>query len=167
MAYGLFMLAALPDVGALEWRERPDARGPTVAARYLRPPPGDNDLLGYDKNTDLGNGSPGKRHAGVEGRMGSPTAKREYGLYGLKGRRDEPDPHLARRRAMEEGRSAGMLAVMHGSHIASIFGRDTAVGRNANDALGGLVGLQIEEARGAGEGTIGLTNCGGMAWGAG
>ena len=182
MAYGLFVLAALPDVYAIRMSPH-SARVPTtIAATYVRPPPGDNDLYGYDKDTDLGNGSPGKRHVGAEGRMGSHAAKRDHGLYGLKGRRDEPDPHLARRRAMEEGRSAGMLAVMRGSRIASIFGRDTAVGRDADDALGGLVGTQVQEARGAGglalvgtgpggrgagEGTVGLTSCGGIGKGGG
>jgi hypothetical protein len=183
IAYGLFVLAALPDVAVLRSEDAPWGRPPTpVAAAFVRPPPGDNDLLGYDKDTDLGNGSPGKRHQGAEGRMGKKDARREYGLYGLKGRRNEPDPHLSRRRAEELGRSAGVLPVLRGSHIASIFGRDTALGRDADDVLGGLVGTRIEEARGAGglalvgtgpagrgtgEGTIGLTNCGGIGKGGG
>jgi len=187
IAYGLFVLAALPSVPGLEAVGRPAARSPAglVPAHVptrTRPPPGDSDITGYNKDTDLGNGAPGKRHRGAEGRMGSPKAPREHGLYGLKGRTDEPDPHLARRRAEEAGRSAGALAVMRGSHIASIFGRDTALGRNTDDVLGGLVGERIEEARGAGglalvgtgpggrgygKGTIGLTDCGGIGWGGG
>jgi hypothetical protein len=185
-AFGLFVLAATPDICILEVRdlpERPAARtaGPTVVSR-VRPPPGDNYYFGYDKDTDLGNGAPGKRHRGAEGRMGSPTAPREHGLYGITGRGNEPDPHLARRRALEAARSAGALGVMRGSHVASIFGRDTAVGTSAQDALGGLIGLRTEEARGAGglalvgtgpagrghgQGTIGLTDCGGIGWGGG
>jgi hypothetical protein len=182
IAYGMFVLAALPDVAELRVGPPPATAPTPVAVAWVRPPPGDNDLLGHDKDTDLGNGSPGKRHVGAEGRMGSRTAPREHGRYGLKGRMGEHDPHLARQRAEAAGRSAGMLAVVRGSHIASIFGRDTAVGRNADDALGGLVGNRIEEARGAGglalvgtgpagrghgEGTIGLTNCGGIGWGGG
>jgi hypothetical protein len=184
LAGGLFMLAGLSNVCVLELVDLPAARAATpVSTAYLRPPPGDNDLFGYDKDSDLGNGAAGKRHQGAEGRMGSLTARRDHGLYGLKGRRNEPDPHLARQRAEAAGRAAGMLAVLRGgSHIASVFGRDTAVGRDADDALGGLVGTRVQEARGAGglalvgtgpagrgtgEGTIGLTNCGGIGKGGG
>ena len=187
IAYGLFVLAALPNVRVLESVDSPAARArthlvPAHVPTRTRPPPGDSDITGYNKDTDLGNGAPGKRHQGAEGRMGSPKAPREYGRYGLKGRTDEPDPHLARRRAEEAGRSAGALAVMRGSHIASIFGRDTALGRNTDDALGGLIGTRTEEARGAGglalvgtgpggrgygRGTVGLTDCGGVGWGGG
>jgi TonB family protein len=69
-----------------------------------------------------------------------------------------------------------------GSHLASIFGRDTALGTDPEDVLGGLIGNQIGEAYGVGglglvgtgsggggtgEGTIGLGNLGTIGKGGG
>ena len=79
-------------------------------------------------------GGKGKRHKGEEGKMGKKTSKNKEGLYGLKGPKDNPDPHLAKKLAEEQAKNAGMLGVLkatEGSHIASIFGRDSALGNDA------------------------------------
>jgi len=117
--------------------------------------------------------------------MGKKTSKNKEGLYGLKGPKDNPDPHLAKKLAEEQAKNAGILGVLkqsEGSHIASIFGRDSALGNDAADVLGGLVGNQIGEAYGVGglglvgtgsggggtgEGTIGLGNLGTIGKGGG
>ncbi len=130
-------------------------------------------------------GGKGKRHKGEEGKMGKKTSKNKEGLYGLKGPKDNPDPHLAKKLAEEQAKNAGILGVLkqtEGSHIASIFGRDTALGNDAADVLGGLIGNQIGEAYGVGglglvgtgsggggtgEGTIGLGNLGTIGKGGG
>ncbi|HET6281310.1 MAG TPA: AgmX/PglI C-terminal domain-containing protein [Polyangia bacterium] len=130
-------------------------------------------------------GGKGKRHKGEEGKMGKKTSKNKEGLYGLKGPKDNPDPHLAKKLAEEQAKNAGILGVLkqsEGSHIASIFGRDTALGMDAEDVLGGLIGNQIGEAYGVGglglvgtgsggggtgEGTIGLGNLGTIGKGGG
>ena len=130
-------------------------------------------------------GGKGKRHKGEEGKMGKKTSKNKEGLYGLKGPKDNPDPHLAKKLAEEQAKNAGILGVLkmtEGSHIASIFGRDTALGNDAEDVLGGLIGNQIGEAYGVGglglvgtgsggggtgEGTIGLGNLGTIGKGGG
>jgi TonB family protein len=130
-------------------------------------------------------GGKGKRHKGEEGKMGKKTSKNKEGLYGLKGPKDNPDPHLAKKLAEEQAKNAGILGVLkqsEGSHIASIFGRDSALGNDASDVLGGLVGNQIGEAYGVGglglvgtgsggggtgEGTIGLGNLGTIGKGGG
>jgi len=130
-------------------------------------------------------GGKGKRHKGEEGKMGKKTSKNKEGLYGLKGPKDNPDPHLAKKLAEEQAKNAGILGVLkmnEGSHIASIFGRDTALGNDADDVLGGLIGNQIGEAYGVGglglvgtgsggggtgEGTIGLGNLGTIGKGGG
>jgi TonB family protein len=130
-------------------------------------------------------GGKGKRHKGEEGKMGKKTSKNKEGLYGLKGPKDNPDPHLAKKLAEEQAKNAGILGVLkqtEGSHIASIFGRDSALGNDAADVLGGLVGNQIGEAYGVGglglvgtgsggggtgEGTIGLGNLGTIGKGGG
>jgi hypothetical protein len=117
--------------------------------------------------------------------MGKKTSKNKEGLYGLKGPKDNPDPHLAKKLAEEQAKNAGILGVLkmtEGSHIASIFGRDTALGNDASDVLGGLIGNAIGEAYGVGglglvgsgkggggtgEGTIGLGNLGTIGKGGG
>ena len=130
-------------------------------------------------------GGKGQKHKGEEGKMGSKKSKKKTGLYGLKGPKDNPDPHLAKRLAEDAAKDAGVLGLLKsasGSHIASIFGRDTALGTDAEDALGGLIGNQIGEAYGVGglglvgtgrggggtgEGTIGLGTLGTIGKGGG
>jgi TonB family protein len=130
-------------------------------------------------------GGKGKRHKGEEGKMGKKTSKNKTGLYGLKGPKDNPDPHLAKMLAEEQAQKAGIIGLIksqEGSHLASIFGRDTALGNDAENVLGGLVGTQIGEAYGVGglglvgsgkggggtgEGTIGLGNLGTIGKGGG
>ena len=130
-------------------------------------------------------GGKGKRHKGEEGKMGKKTSKNKEGLYGLKGPKDNPDPHLAKKLAEEQAKNAGILGVLkmsEGSHLASIFGRDTAAGNDAVNVLGGLIGNEIGEAYGVGglglvgtgtggggtgEGTIGLGNFGTIGKGGG
>lgn len=130
-------------------------------------------------------GGKGQRHQGDEGRMGSKKSKNQTGLYAIKGPKDNPDPHLAKQLAEEQAKSAGFLGALRaaeGSHIASIFGRGTALGSDPENVLGGLVGSQIGEAYGvgglgvvgsghggggAGQGTIGLATFGTMGKGGG
>ena len=118
--------------------------------------------------------------------MGKKTSKNKEGLYGLKGPKDNPDPHLAKKLAEEQAKNAGILGVLkttEGSHIASIFGaRLGARQRRRRTSLGGLIGNQIGEAYGVGglglvgtgsggggtgEGTIGLGNLGTIGKGGG
>jgi hypothetical protein len=129
------------------------------------------------KNHDEQGGT-GKRHQAGEGKMGSKTSRKRQGLYALDGPRDNRDPHLARRLAEQQARNAGILGVLamnEGSHLASIFGREDALGNDPTRVLGGLVGTRMSEAYGAGglglagdgwggagtgERTIGLGNLG-------
>ncbi len=137
------------------------------------------------KKSDDDAGGKGKRHKGDEGKMGKETSKNKTGLYGLKGPKDNPDPHLAKMLAEEAAQKSGVLGVMksmEGAHLASIFGQTSALGNDAENVLGGLVGTQIGEANGAGglglvgsgkggggtgEGTIGLGNLGTIGKGGG
>ena len=110
-------------------------------------------------------GGKGQRHKGDEGKMGKKTSKNKEGLYAIKGPRDNQDQYLAKQLAVENAKSAGILGVLRaaeGSHIASIFGRKTALGADTSDILGGLVGSQIGEAYGIGG--LGLV---GSGWGGG
>ena len=130
-------------------------------------------------------GGKGKRHKGEEGKMGKKTSKNKTGLYGLKGPKDNQDPHLAKTFAEEAANKAGVLGMLkatEGSHLASIFGRDSALGNDAENVMGGLLGTQIGEAYGVGglglvgtgrggggtgEGTIGLGSLGTIGKGGG
>jgi TonB family protein len=137
------------------------------------------------KKSDDEAGGKGKRHKGEEGKMGKKTSKNKAGLYGLKGPPDNKDPHLAKTLAEEQAQKAGIIGLIkstEGSHLASIFGRDNALGTDPENVLGGLVGTQIGEAYGVGglglvgsgtggggtgEGTIGLGNLGTIGKGGG
>ena len=96
----------------------------------------------------------GRRAGGPEGRMGTPLARQQTRLFALKGPRDNPDPHLARRLAEQAAQSSGVLQLLgraSNGGLASLFATDdNAVGHDLENALGGLVGNQIGEAYGVG-----------------
>jgi hypothetical protein len=135
------------------------------------------------KNTGEDQGGKGQKHKGDEGQMGKKTSKNKTGLFAIKGPADNPDPHMAKQIAEDKAKNYGILGIIRaaeGSHIASIFGRDSALGTDSSDVLGGLVGSQIGEAYGVGglglvgtgsggggtgEGTLGLGKWG--TWGKG
>ncbi|MCU0664503.1 MAG: AgmX/PglI C-terminal domain-containing protein [Myxococcota bacterium] len=129
--------------------------------------------LKKDKNDDQ-QGGKGKRHKGEEGQMGKRDAKKTDNHYGIKGPKDNPDPHMARDMAKEMAKSAGVLSYLSAANApTSPFGRDTALGVDPENALGALMGNQVGEnfgygglglrgtgrgGGGTGEGTIGLGN---------
>ena len=130
-------------------------------------------------------GGKGKRHKDEEGRMGKKDSLKKQGLYALKGPKDNQDPHLAKQLAKDAAEKAGVLGIIkssQGSILASAFGRDSALGTDAADVLGSLVGTEVGEAYGVGglglvgsgrggggtgEGTIGLGNLGTIGKGGG
>jgi len=119
-------------------------------------------------------GGKGKRHKGEEGQMGKRDAKKTDNHYGIKGPKDNPDPHMARSMAKEMAKTAGILSYLSSANApTSPFGRDTALGIDPENALGALMGNQVGEnfgygglglrgtgrgGGGTGEGTIGLGN---------
>ncbi len=130
-------------------------------------------------------GGKGKRHKDEEGKMGKKESKNKAGLYALKGPKDNTDMHLAKQLATDAAQKAGVLGILkgtQGSILSSIFGRDSALGSDAQDVLGGLLGTEVGEAYGVGglglvgtgrggggtgEGTIGLGNLGTIGKGGG
>ncbi len=156
-------------------------------AKFLIKPPEEKEEQMPDwlkkKNDDAG--GKGKRAKDEEGKMGKKDSKQKTGLYALKGPKDNPDPHLAKQLADDAAQKAGVLGIMksqEGSILASVFGRDSAVGSDEANVLGGLVGTQVGEAYGTGglgvvgtgkggggtgEGTIGLGNLGTIGKGGG
>jgi len=156
-------------------------------ANFLIKPPEEEEeeMPEWLKNAGDKAGGKGERHKGDEGKMGKETSKEKQGLYGLKGPKDNTDLRLAKEQAEEAAKTAGILGIMNasqGSHLASIFGADTALGSDAENVLGGLLGSQIGEAYGVGglgvvgtgsggggtgEGTIGLGKLGTIGKGGG
>ena len=119
-------------------------------------------------------GGKGKRHKGEEGQMGKRDSKKTDNHYGIKGPKDNPNPHMARSMAKEMAKSAGILSYLSAANApTSPFGQDTALGIDPENALGALMGNQVGEnfgygglglrgtgrgGGGTGEGTIGLGN---------
>ena len=149
-------LASLWDRARLEWRDR-DADA--EVAKVVTPATSllvleteqDYRRFGLDvpQRVAMAQGASGRRHKGEEGKMGKATYGNREGLYGLKGPKDNPDPRLAQEMARNAG-SLGLLKQSEGSHIASIFGRDTALGQDQSDVLGGLIGNQSGATSGVG-----------------
>jgi TonB family protein len=104
-----------------------------------------------DRQGTLGAADVGVRSSAAE--MAKAPSKRKEGLYALRGG--------SHRFAAEEAANAGLLHELQeeqGSHVASIFGRDTALGADADSVLGGLVANQ--RAGASGVGGLGLTGTG-------
>lgn len=111
---------------------------------------------------------PGQRAAGDEGKLGKVDSKATGGRYGVKGPRDNPDPHLARTR--EFAANFGMVGLLSGGAgdpdaPTAPFGRDTSLGRDDLSAQGNMWGASIHESGGAGG--LGLSGLGEMGGGFG
>lgn len=129
--------------------------------------------------------SGGKRAKESEGKMGKKDSNQKNKIFAIKGPPTNTDIKLAKEAAKDAALKSGVLGILKGGQtgaLASIFGRDSALGRDANDALGGLVGTEVGDAYGAGgfglvgagqggggtgEGTIGLGNLGTIGRGSG
>ena len=127
----------------------------------------------------------GKKAKDNEGKMGKKDTNQKNKLYNIKGPQDNKDIKLAKEAAKDAAKNAGVLGLIRSGqmgNMASIFGRDSALGKDASDAMGGLVGTEAGDAYGGGgfglvgaggggggtgEGTIGLGNIGTVGHGAG
>jgi hypothetical protein len=123
-------------------------------------------------------GKKGQAHVGERGAMGEKKSTNRDGAYSIKGPKNNTDIRLAKTLAADAVKTAGILGVLQaneGGHIASIFGKTSALGNEAEDVLGHLSGSQIAEAHGdgaldtfgkgpggggPGEGTIGVDRLG-------
>lgn len=108
----------------------------------------------------------GQKTKGPEGKMGTPEVnKKARGRVAIKGPRDNPSPMFARRIAEDTARKAGvlgMLASNSSSSLTHLFGRDGALGNEAIDAMGGLLGNDPGPSYGIGGlGIIGTGRSGG------
>ena len=109
-------------------------------------------------------GGSGQRAGGEEGALGTPLTQNKQARYGAAGTQDNPDPHLAKLRALDEIRRGGMIGILAsdlgGDPRAPIaaWGRDDMLGRDPKSALGNMWGPSIDDALGAG--ALGLSGAG-------
>lgn len=108
-------------------------------------------------------GETGQRAKDEEGKMGSTVSREQNHRFGIAGPHDNPDPHMARDRALRDARSFGMIGILNSmsgdpNAPTAVFGRDEALGRDDLSANGNMWGDSIGEA--AGGGGLGLTGLG-------
>ncbi len=100
-------------------------------------------------------GGTGERHRGPEGKLGSTEARQPEGRYQLAGPKDNMDPVLARKQAIDEARDWGMLGILLSNRgapdqPASPWGADTALGKDERSIAGNMWGRTLDDAIGSG-----------------
>jgi hypothetical protein len=99
-------------------------------------------------------GGEGAAAQGPSGKMGSTISTRSGGKFAVKGRDNNPDPHISREQAREEAARFGMIGLLQanvgGDSNAPVapWGRESAEGRDAFSALGNLWGASLGESHG-------------------
>lgn len=113
------------------------------------------------ETTQSAPGSSGARAADSEGKMGSTTSRNSGGHFGLAGPKDNLDPQVARRAALSEAQTFGMIGLLSSpmggdpSAITARWGGETSLGNDDKSALGNLWGATLDDA--AGSGGLGLS----------
>jgi hypothetical protein len=109
-------------------------------------------------------GGTGTRSKNEEGSLGNPSTKATNKRYAVQGPKDNPDPHIARVRAIQEAQEFGMIGLLS-TDVAgdpnaptAAWGRETSLGQDDVSARGNMWGDEIGEAFGAGG--LGLTGIG-------
>jgi pSer/pThr/pTyr-binding forkhead associated (FHA) protein len=101
-------------------------------------------------------GGTGARAPGEEGSMGTLITKETGHRYGIKGPEDNPDPHLARERALHEMMAESIIGLLNAggggdpNAPTAPWGRDDSRGNDALSAQGNMWGDTIGDAFGAG-----------------
>jgi len=119
-----------------------------------------------DPNTEAqqGGGETGEAAKGDSGAMGKATAKLSNERAGVKGPKDNTDPHVARDRALDEARRFGMIGLLDSgpggdpNAPTAPWGRDTSLGTDDASAQGNMWGDDLGESWGSGG--LGLTGVG-------
>lgn len=105
-------------------------------------------------------GETGQRAEHSEGKMGAPQSAQSNRRYAVKGPPDNPDPHLARDRAVQDALTFGTIGLLHSvtadPNAPTVdWGRDTSLGMDMESAMGNMWADDIGQAYGAGG--VGLT----------
>ena len=99
-------------------------------------------------------GRAGQAHKGEMGEMGDPKVdKKKKKRFSVKGPRDNPNPMFAKQLAKEMVKNTGLIKLLgpnSKSRFAHIWGTEGALGDQAEDAMGKLVGDSVGEGYGIG-----------------
>ena len=141
----LMLVFAVPPDGTLLNTDRFNVDNRRV--KLLIKPPADvaDEHAWLKKRSEEAGG--GQKAKGPEGKMGDPKVdKKRRGRVAIKGPKDNPSPMFAKRLAEDAARKAGVLDMLSSSSSTSlshIFGRDNALGNEAVEALGGIIGDSV------------------------
>lgn len=114
-----------------------------------------------DESDEGPDGGTGAAAMGSEGSLGSTESKEKGNRYGVAGKKDNPDPHIARAAALEDAKTFGMISMLSGGDMnapTAAWGREDSSGRDELSANGNMWGAQIGESGGAGG--LGLSGIG-------
>lgn len=104
---------------------------------------------------DRSEGGTGAAATGESGTLGDPNTRETGHKYAVQGPRDNPDPHLAQKAALQEAAQfgiIGLIATMGGGDPnapTTPWGREASSGRDDRSALGNMFGDGIGNAFGA------------------
>ena len=99
-------------------------------------------------------GGGGQRAPGEEGAIGNPNSTAKNGRWAVHGPADNPDPHLARERALREAREGGFVGILTSDRgddpnaPTSPWGRDDSLGNDPRSARGKMWDPTIDDTYG-------------------
>lgn len=117
-----------------------------------------------EEKADNKEGGTGTRAKGEEGSMGNPNTNKTGNRYGVKGPKDNPDPHIARQAALRDAAEFGMIGLLNAGAggdpdaPTAPWGREDSLGNDALSARGNMWGADIGDSFGAGG--LGLSGIG-------
>ena len=115
----------------------------------------EEDQTATDVRPEEQSGGTGKRAVGAEGSMGNPVSRETNGAYGVKGDKDNKDPHIARANALREVENFGMIGLLNTGMASDAdaptapWGRDDSYGNDALSARGNMWGDAVRDAFGS------------------
>ncbi len=120
------------------------------------------------QTADNRSGGSGQRATGAEGSMGNPVSRETNGTYGVRGDKENKDPHIARTAALREASTFGLIGVLNSGLGGDMnaptapWGRDDSWGNDPLSARGNMWGDSIRDAYGSnGLGLSGIGEGGG------
>jgi hypothetical protein len=149
---GLLLLMAIfvpPDAGSLSGGESLLTQRAWLPTTVTAPGPEDVPLF----LARPARGDEGKAHQGDSGKMGDHKSRDRGKRYAMKGNARPEERSLDKDRAVAAAQNAGVVGLLNrvqGSALHSIFSRSSAVGSDAENALGNLIGTEIGSAYGIG-----------------
>jgi pSer/pThr/pTyr-binding forkhead associated (FHA) protein len=117
-----------------------------------------------EDQADNKEGGTGTRAKGEEGSMGNPNTTAQGKRFGIKGPKDNPDPHIARQAALRDAAEFGMIGLLNSGAggdpdaPTAPWGRDDSLGNDPLSARGNMWGDEIGDSFGAGG--LGLSGIG-------